>query len=272
MNARAAALLPGGLPGAGGLVRDYAFVAADGALELALDTIAESAASTPEAVSLSLLAALDTLAGGAPSLARINALCVADRQFLMRELGCHLGNQGGWFDAACAACGARFDFQLDYRALPLKPAGADFPHARLRVGERELRLRVPTGADQLQILEAPAAEREIRLLGALIEQPDGPELARQADAATRQRLDAALEESAPAICTELAAPCPECGHVTPVGLDPYGVLARSSEALLDDIHRLASSYHWSEAEILALPRRRRQRYLERLDAERGLAA
>jgi len=36
------------------------------------------------------------------------------------------------------------------------------------------------------------------------------------------------------------------------------------------VHTLAWYYHWSEAEILALPRARRQLYLSRIDRARGM--
>lgn len=39
------------------------------------------------------------------------------------------------------------------------------------------------------------------------------------------------------------------------------------EALFRDVHRLAKTYHWSEAEILRLERPRRHRYLALLDGE-----
>jgi hypothetical protein len=41
--------------------------------------------------------------------------------------------------------------------------------------------------------------------------------------------------------------------------------------MIADVHRLASTYHWSESEILALPLPRRRRYLAALDAERDAA-
>ncbi|MCK7500248.1 MAG: hypothetical protein MZW92_65575 [Comamonadaceae bacterium] len=84
---------------------------------------------------------------------------MADRQFLMRSLDAHLGSGAGWFDATCSRCGAVFDFRLDPSNLPLKPAGAEFPLARLRLGRKPLTLRVPTGADQIRVLQRPAGER-----------------------------------------------------------------------------------------------------------------
>jgi hypothetical protein len=37
--------------------------------------------------------------------------------------------------------------------------------------------------------------------------------------------------------------------------------------LLDAVHQLARAYHWSEREILALPRERRRQYLARVREE-----
>jgi len=37
--------------------------------------------------------------------------------------------------------------------------------------------------------------------------------------------------------------------------------------LLQDVHRLASRYHWSEAELFSLPLPRRQAYLGLIDSE-----
>ena len=68
----------------------------------------------------------------------------------------------------------------------------------------------------------------------------------------------------------VATPCPECGADNRVSIDPYFCLGRVSQDLFGDIHRLASHYHWSEAEILAMPRWRRQRYLALIDRSRGM--
>jgi len=267
-----AGLLPGGLLTDGGLARDYAFAPADGLLELTVSEVAAAAASMPQAVSLALAAALRQLAGGAPTRERVDALCVADRQFLMRQLACHLGDEGGWFHAACAACGSRFDFQLAYADLPVRPAGPGYPYARIECGNRPLVLRVPTGADQLRLLAACGPDAEAALLQGLLASPpppDAPELA-LADPQEWRRIESALEQAAPAVCTAVAARCPDCRHVNEVDVDPYGVLARPADALLDEVHRLAWSYHWSEPDILRLPRARRRQYLQRIDRQRGL--
>ena len=60
--------------------------------------------------------------------------------------------------------------------------------------------------------------------------------------------------------------CGECGHRWVAPVDIAGVLLRDVDAwarrYLDEVHRIASAYHWSERDILALSAARRQFYLE----------
>ncbi|GAB3255221.1 hypothetical protein [Chitinimonas naiadis] len=275
MSGHAMGTLPGGLPTGHGLARDYAFRPADGRLELAIGEIAhngdEAATSTPRAVSLVLAAALQHLGDEIPSLQAINALCVADRQYLMRALAQHLGDDGGWFAAQCSQCKARFDFQLSYAELPVKPAGTGFPQATVEVHGQALRVRVPTGADQLALLARPDEQQPHYLLAALLDHANAAHLASELSTAERERIEAALEDIAPAVVCEVGASCPECGAANQVGIDPYIVLARDATPLLAEVHRLALHYHWSEADILALPKARRQRYLMLIDQSRGMS-
>lgn len=268
--------LPGGLGAPGALARDYAFRALDGTLELALAEAGAAACHTPDAVTRTLCAALASLAGAPPSTERVAALCVADRQVLMRELATRLGVQRRWLSAACGACRARFDLQLDVAELPTKPAGPAFPQPCIEWQGRAYRLRVPCGADQAWLADAGLAAGDAaralaaRLVVAIDGQPADGLAAGVPHEAWLAAADAALDEAAPALATEALAACPECGHANAVPLDPYGALGTGSAALLDDVHRLASHYHWSERDILALPRTRRLDYLRRIDAERGV--
>jgi hypothetical protein len=60
--------------------------------------------------------------------------------------------------------------------------------------------------------------------------------------------------------------CGECGHAWLAPLDIASVLLRDIDAWalrqLDEVHRIASAYHWSEGDILALSPSRRRFYLE----------
>jgi hypothetical protein len=56
----------------------------------------------------------------------------------------------------------------------------------------------------------------------------------------------------------------------PAVLDGFSLLASgiaTGDRLLEEVHSIARAYHWSEAEILALPLPRRRRYLDLLQGE-----
>jgi hypothetical protein len=174
-------------------------------------------------------------------------------------------------DTACAApgCRARVDVAFsiaDYLAHHAPDAAAiagkglapaDEPGwYRLAGGAA---LRVPRAEDQLAIAWDTDPERA---LFARCVRPsdaaDAPEL--------RAQIEDALEALAPDLCGELTGTCPECGAPFAVDFDPLQYtlreLRRRAETLYEDVAWIAHHYHWSEAEILALPAERRSRYAE----------
>ena len=68
----------------------------------------------------------------------------------------------------------------------------------------------------------------------------------------------------------LALQCVACGHAGEAQLDPGALLWDEIDArarvLLGEVHRLASAYGWSEAEILALGPARRASYIAMVGA------
>lgn len=79
------------------------------------------------------------------------------------------------------------------------------------------------------------------------------------------RAPAGWEESDPLALMKLAASCPDCGRTEEHIFDPVAFLWREVEAravrLMQDVHRLALAYGWTEETVLALGPRRRQLYL-----------
>ena len=84
-------------------------------------------------------------------------------------------------------------------------------------------------------------------------------------------LGEALAESDPLTALQLHAGCPNCGQLNIIDFDLEGWLldlfADEQQHLIDDVHRLARFYHWSEAAICALPQWRRRAYLARIERE-----
>jgi len=74
------------------------------------------------------------------------------------------------------------------------------------------------------------------------------------------------------VSASVQAACPACGAPHVIDTDPYRALSlQSAGRLLQEIHILAATYHWGEAEILALPLERRRIYLDLIDRARGMA-
>jgi hypothetical protein len=86
-----------------------------------------------------------------------------------------------------------------------------------------------------------------------------------------ERLSALMAELDPQAEIVLDLKCPACGHSFSALLDAatflFEEIAALTEHLYRDVHFLAFCYHWSEAEILALPSGRRHRYIDSLAEE-----
>jgi hypothetical protein len=201
----------------------------------------------------------------------VRGLAVADRQFLVRLLAAELGRDREWLTADCPACGEAFDFQVTQSALPVKEAGPSFPQAAAATSWGEVRLRVPDGSDQEAV--AGIAEPEaavVALLRRCLLEPAADLPADGWSEADLAACDAALEATSPEVSLEVLASCPACGAESRVAVDPYLCLSHAAGEIFEQVHALASAYHWSQAEILALPRSRRVLYLRLIDRARGM--
>ncbi|MFA5241083.1 MAG: hypothetical protein WC029_02000 [Sulfuricella sp.] len=265
-------MLPGGVQYQDSLRRDYDFRPLTGEVEMGLAEAVARARDLPGQVTLALQATLAHVGGRLPDTAVIDGMSVGDRQFLMTRLAGVLGLDQVWLTASCRHCGESFDFPLNYAQLPVKEAGSGFPGAHISTAQGMLTLRVPNGMDQRVVLGIAGLQLARQTLAKrCVTAWDGGNLSSlELNAGQVAAIEAALESVAPEIATEVMAPCPECGANNRVGIDPYFCLSRVSQDLFADVHRLASRYHWSEAEILALPRWRRQRYLALIDRSRGM--
>jgi hypothetical protein len=150
----------------------------------------------------------------------------------------------------CSApgCGERMDLQID-----LMEFASDWRRDRVAIPGRSIVLRLPRPEDLADPSALPA--------GLVVEGEAGEE-------DWFEEADAALGAADPQGDLELQAICPECGAPVhhPFALEPFlmAELAGELGRLVDEIHVLAMAYHWSEAEIMALPASRRALYLERI--------
>ena len=171
-------------------------------------------------------------------------------------------------------CGARITVAFsvtDYVRYhrPTRPPGVE-PDQRpgwYRLMGSEIRFRVPTAGD---VATARRAVDPAAALAAACIEPSG------LHAQSRRRAERALARLSPSLVDEVAGVCPDCGAGITMWFDPIDYCLRElrdqAAAIHDDVHVLASTYHWSEEQILALPRGRRVRYAEMARDERRLAS
>jgi hypothetical protein len=153
-------------------------------------------------------------------------------------------------------------------------AGPGYPITEITSKERRLRVRVPNGDDQQAIahLDDEQALRTL-LKRCIVSATPESSLDTLVDALTDAEvaaIDAALDAVSPAIGTATSTRCPECDAEQRIKLDPYRLAEHALPGLYRDLHHLAIWYHWSERDILALPRDRRRMYLQLIDQTRGM--
>ena len=226
----------------------------DGSDELVLREMAGSAVSR----ALALLARLSDEGDWA-------ALTVTDFEVLLLNLRAQILGDAWELGFACPHCGARVEvsFHLtDYlgEIRPRRPADvADAPDRPGWFTCQGVAFRLPTAGDQVAVAGRTDAGR--RLAELCVDPPRPP-------GRRRARVERAMAAMAPEVSRPLAGQCPACAAAVEAPLHiahlVVGELARESANLHDEVDLIARAYHWREAEILKLPRRRRQAYAERI--------
>lgn len=260
------------------LVTDVVLWPVNGELEMRLAD-RDIQQPVPAQVTDVLTAAVQSIGSEVVTRTMIEELCVADRQYLIRYLECQLYDCDNiWLNSHCHSCQALFDFSVSLNELPITPSADGFPFVIVMLSTGEATFRVPNGADQqwleqqlMNSAENPEGTSEGIVENALLQRcwVSGVEPQWPLSQTDKGIIDDQLSVISPAVITELNASCPECHSDNGVALDPYRLLHRSHNAIFDEVHWLASHYHWSERDILSMSRSRRQRYLQRLHAERS---
>jgi hypothetical protein len=263
--------LPGGVLQDGRLRRDFRFRAVTGEIERFFCESGSNSRSLPEQVTQVLASALDEVGGQQADRELVRSMSVGDRLFLITRLESIVHPGPKWVTASCGDCGELIQFQVDADALPVVEAAEGYPRmpCKLSIGTAEL--RVPSGADEETVALTCHDTRDgmHELLSRLLTIDGGAVDASLLTEDDMARIDRALDVVSPQVGTSAHIDCPHCGAAREVAIDPYAWLAKESEALDREIHTLAFHYHWSESDILRLPRQRRERYLKLIDENLG---
>lgn len=210
--------------------------------------------------------------------ALVAALTRGDRAYLLLRLRAAMYGDRLALVVRCAnpGCGGAAD--VDLAISDLAPDPATEPPGPITACGGAAIVREPTGADDLA-LEAVLATADhatavatlwCRLVSLAGRAPTVAEW-QALPITTRQEIALALTQQSRAPDLAFVARCPHCAAWIEIELDPWHLLVREltggGDRLLAEVHALAFHYHWSEDEILALPRTRRWRYLELLRRE-----
>jgi len=174
--------------------------------------------------------------------------------------------------AGCPACSEKLELNFDIADVRVEAGEEPKDQLKLKISGYEVLFRLPDSND-LAVL-ATGADREsgrgtllkrclmeIRLNG---EKQQVEELPAEIVAAISENM--ALAD--PQAVVNLGLDCPACGHNWLAIFDIVSFLWSEVEnwaqRILSDVHILARSYGWREADILAMSALRRQCYLEML--------
>jgi hypothetical protein len=181
----------------------------------------------------------------------------------------------------CPACDQALDLDVTTSALLLPPYAYEGQEHRVTLGgdgdPLHVRFRLPTGADQECLAPLAVSDPEAAVLAALRRcvkevTDSAAQPVTTLPAILRQELPAVMARLDPQAELLFDATCPSCGAAFTVPFDTAEFLCRemrlTADTLLREVDALALHYHWSEADILAMTRLRRRRYLD-LIAERA---
>ncbi len=277
--------IPGGFWKGGALVREALLRPLNGQDEAFLLDIQESlsAAARTTALLSRCIARLGPDADVTPDAVR--CLTVGDREALLLHLwritfGDHLP---AVLVCPFDACGERMDLELSVTDLLLPP----YPQPQQRYecaldhhGARyHVRFRLPSGSDQelvAALAKTNKAGAEKQLLRACVEAistESGP--VEDWPPGIEELIDRKMAELDPQADSVLRLQCPSCDGAFAAPFDAAAFLFQEVKArlphLYQEVHRIAVSYHWSEAEILGMTPKKRRVYLNLLAGEDALA-
>lgn len=293
MSAHATFLLPGGYCNPDGEIhREVELIPLSGREEELLADCEPSTSST--FVTMLLTRCVHRIGTVGPiSSDIIRSLLIADRLYLILKLReVTFGAQvQATVQCPWGGCQKKVDIDFSLHDIPVRESEEKGPlYTRVLSPEaalsgepgeqyREVAFRLPNGEDQEvigQIVEEVGAKalalllaRCIRRLGSLCD--PGLEVVHRLSPLARTEIERHIEETAPQVDLTLAAHCPECEREFAVPFDLVGFFLgeckTSRELLYREAHYLAYHYHWSEQEIMALPREKRRKYIALLAEE-----
>jgi hypothetical protein len=283
--------LPGGWVDANGEVhREVVFSALTGREEALLADSQKNPVLQVTALLSRCIRRIGTVSPVSESIVR--NLLIADRDFLLLKL--REATFGSVVQATIPCpwpdCGKKVDIDFSIDDIPvvsseqkvtaytmlLSPQAAFIENGE---SHREVTFRLPTGADQ-ELLSPLLIENESLALAELLARcvhtigPVEITSAAQIEGLSplaRMEIEREMLRVAPKIELNMEVNCPECGRIFTMPFDLqdffFGEMRTSRDLLYREVHYLAYHYHWSEKEIMEMPKDQRRNYIEVLADE-----
>ncbi|RZI53874.1 MAG: hypothetical protein EOP16_00570 [Pseudonocardia sp.] len=212
-------------------------------------------------------------------------LLVGDREYLLLRLreatfgrNVHAGLVCPWSE-----CGSRVSVNFSIDEIPVAESGDKGPIYSMTLStnaapetdddDRRVRFRLPTGQDQEEVLpwlrvnEAQALTQLLCRCICSIGQFESPSHSqvKELSPLARAEIDKQMQSLAPGIDPVLETRCAHCGRsfLVPFNIQHFffGELRVDRDLLYREVHYLAYHYHWSETDIMGMPRTARRTYL-----------
>lgn len=184
-------------------------------------------------------------------------IVTADRDRLLALLYISLYGAKVESTVSCTACDQKFDldFSLDELLRHYQPVAAVSENGRYQL-EPGISFRLPNGEDEMFINGLTGAEAERQLLERCLLEGNAE--------TDNEKVQLKMAELAPVLNILMQAICPECSNEQQVEFDMQSFfltkLKQERPVLIREIHNIASQYHWSQQDILSLPRNLRKQY------------
>jgi hypothetical protein len=231
----------------------------------------ELAGAPPAKCISALIASLTQRIGNCakPSRDQLVQLTAGDRERLVLAVCARLLGHEADLIVPCPACRDLCEVPVHFAdIIALRPSTSD-DHCSLQASGESwtARLSPPTGHD-LEAVSRGGAGAERQLLESCLRElydPTGEKVAKEGlPPECETELGEALFALDPLAECRIGIDCPHCAARFDTLLDGFTLLRTAIgdvNSLYGDIYRMARTYHWSEADILALPLRRRRHYL-----------
>lgn len=222
----------------------------------------------------------------------VRQLLVSDREFLLLKLRQNTFGDRIQSNLPCPwpECHHKIDIDFNISDIPITASPSIKASYEIKLDASEhsptvnvmskiISFRLPNGSDQEAITqfidtnESLAMNQLLRhcLLSIDNENPPTAISIDRLTLAERFQIERSMEAIAPNLDLTMELSCPHCkrSFVAPFEIQDFffGELRTDLELLFRETHYLAFHYHWSESEILSMPRQKRRKYIEILADE-----